>query len=44
MRQFFVFLAQTKAPPSPKPFSGGILPAAMCTFFVAGLASMIKAK
>src|SRR5437870_3006638 len=30
MRQFLVFLDQTNAPPSPNPFCGGILPAAMC--------------
>src|SRR2546422_2277637 len=31
IRQFRVFLDQTNAPPSPNPFCGGILPAAMCS-------------
>src|SRR5207253_4004554 len=31
IRQFLVFLDQTNAPPSPNPFWGGILPAAMCS-------------
>ena len=31
IRQFFVFLSTTNAPPRPNPFCGGMLPAAMCS-------------